>query len=76
MYFKSFVYYTNDDKNGELSINDTIRLVKQCESISDYRRGNLIFSPFALTLIIIFSWSIKREDRCLNFCDRRPGEIE
>ncbi|CAF4481627.1 unnamed protein product, partial [Rotaria magnacalcarata] len=73
MYLKSFVYYTTDEKEGESSINDTIRLVKQCESISDYRRGNLIFSPFALTLILIFSWSIKREKWGLRMCDGRPG---
>ncbi|CAF5006865.1 unnamed protein product, partial [Rotaria magnacalcarata] len=75
MYLKSFVYYTTDEKEGESSINDTIRLVKQCESISDYRRGNLIFSPFALTLILIFSWSIKREKWGLRMCDGRPGKI-
>ncbi|CAF4414183.1 unnamed protein product [Rotaria sp. Silwood2] len=73
MYLKSFVYYITDEKEGELSINDTIYLVKQCESISDYRRGNLIFSPFALTLILIFSWSMKRDELCLHMCDGRPG---
>ncbi|CAF0734551.1 unnamed protein product [Rotaria sordida] len=73
MYLKSFVYYISDEKEGEFSINDTIHLVKQCESISDYRRGNLIFSPFALTLILIFSWSMKRDKQCLDMCDRRPG---
>ncbi|CAF3576654.1 unnamed protein product [Rotaria sp. Silwood1] len=73
MYLKSFVFYITDEKEGEFSINDTIHLVKQCESISDYRRGNLIFSPFALTLIFIFSWSIKRDSLCKDMCDGRPG---
>jgi hypothetical protein len=71
----SFGYFINDDKEEEFSINDTIRLVTQCERISDYRRGNIIFAPFALVLILIFSWSIKREKQCLDMCDGRPGKI-
>ena len=72
MYLKSFVSY-NTGGEEELSINDTLRLVNRCESISDYRKGNLIFSPFALTLILIFSWSVKREKLWLDKCDGRPG---
>ncbi|UJR37331.1 hypothetical protein I4U23_030039 [Adineta vaga] len=75
MYLVSFGYNMNEDHDEEFSINDTIRLVNQCVNISDYRTGNLIFAPFALSLILIFSWSLKREKYCLNMCDGRPALI-
>ncbi|CAF4063529.1 unnamed protein product, partial [Adineta steineri] len=75
MYFMSFGYNLNDDRDEEFSINDTVRLVTQCEHISDYRRGNIIFAPFAFSLILIFSWSLKREEHCLKMCDGRPALI-
>ena len=56
-------------------INTTIHLVKECKSISDYRRENLIFVPFAIALIVMFCFLIKRRKRCLNICDNRPGKI-
>jgi hypothetical protein len=56
-------------------LNDTIHLVKQCERITDYQRGNLIFVPFAITSIFMFSFLIKRQKRCLNKCDGRPSKI-
>ena len=63
----------NGDHDDEFSINDTIRLVNKCVTISDYRTGNLIFAPFAISLILIFSWSLKRRKLCLHMCDGRPG---
>jgi len=75
-HFTSFKYDITDDTKLDLLINDTVRLVARCEKISDYRSGNLIFFPFALTLILIFSWSIKREKKCLKLCDGRPGKIK
>ena len=72
-HFTSFKYeITNETKLDQL-VNDTIRLVAQCQGISNYRTGNLVFFPVALALILIFSWSVKREKRCLNMCDARPG---
>jgi hypothetical protein len=72
-HFTSFKYDITDDTKLDLLVNDTLRLVTQCEKISDYRMGNLIFFPIALSLILIFSWSVKREKRCLKLCDGRPG---
>jgi len=73
MYFVSFGYnITNDEEH--FSINDTIRLVTDCTRISDYRRGNLIFTPCACALILLFSWSIKRETLCTDMCEGRPGK--
>ncbi|CAF1325642.1 unnamed protein product [Adineta steineri] len=74
-HFTSFKYDITDETKLEVLANDTIRLVAQCEKIADYRMGNLIFFPFALTLILIFSWSVKRENLCLSVCDGRPGLI-
>jgi hypothetical protein len=74
-HFTSFKYDITDDTKLDLLVNDTIRLVAQCERISNYRVGNLIFFPFALCLIFIFSWSVKRERRCLDLCDGRPGRL-
>lgn len=75
MYYISFGYnLTNDDEH--FSINETIRLVTDCARISDYRRGNLTFAPCACVLILLFSWSIKRENACLNMCDGRPGKMK
>jgi hypothetical protein len=74
MHLKSFGYFITDDKEVEFSINNTIHLVKQCEMISDHRRGNLIFAPFAVSLILIFSWSVKREKGCIDMCEGRPGK--
>ncbi|CAF4013125.1 unnamed protein product, partial [Rotaria sordida] len=72
-YYKLFKIDKINDENLETSMNDTIHLIRQCEKISDYRKENIIFFPFALTLIFIFSWSIKREKKCLHTCDGRPG---
>ncbi|CAF3816888.1 unnamed protein product, partial [Rotaria sp. Silwood1] len=55
---------------------DIIRLTAQCKLISKYGIGNLIFSPIALALIIIFSWSIKRETRCRTTCNGQPEPCE
>ncbi|CAF0929613.1 unnamed protein product [Adineta ricciae] len=75
MYLISFGYGMNSDHDEEFSINDTIRLVNRCVTISDYRTGNLIFAPFAISLILIFSWSLKRRKLCLHMCDGRPALI-
>jgi hypothetical protein len=73
MYYLSFGYNLTDDEEN-FSINDTIRLVTDCARISDYRRGNLLFAPGACALILLFSWSIKRETLCVKTCDGRPGK--
>ena len=73
-YFASFTHEITDDTNLNELVNETIRLVTQCERISDSYLGNLVFFPIAVCLIIIFSWSVKREQRCLNMCDGRPGK--
>ena len=73
-HFTQFKYDIVDETKLEVIANETIRLVAQCEKISDYRRGNLVFFPVALSLILIFSWSVKREKRCLSLFDARPGE--
>lgn len=73
MYYKSFGYnLTTDDE--DFSLNNTIRLVTECARISDYRRGNLTFAPCACVLILLFSWSIKRQNICLDVFDGRPGK--
>jgi hypothetical protein len=74
-HFKSFKYDITDEIKFDALVNETLRLVTQCEHISDYRKGNLVFFPIALALIVIFSWSVKREARCLQQCDRRPGSL-
>jgi hypothetical protein len=56
-------------------INTTIHLVKECKSISDHRRENLMFVPFAIILILMFCFLIKRRKRCLHICHSRPGKI-
>ncbi|CAF2995113.1 unnamed protein product [Rotaria sp. Silwood2] len=72
-------YYTlfEIDKIYDKTFNhlhkNTIRLVEQCESTLDYVNENFKFFPFALVLIFIFSWLIKREKRCINTCYGRPG---
>jgi hypothetical protein len=73
MHYISFGYNLLNDEEDFL-INDTIRLVTECARISDYRQGNLTFAPFACALILLFSWSIKRENSCLDWCDGRPGK--
>jgi hypothetical protein len=75
MYYHSFGYNLFNDEE-HISINDTIRLVKECARISDYRRGNIIFAPFACALILLFSWTIKRESICLSMCEGRPGNTK
>ncbi len=75
MYFLSFGYNLTTDEE-HVSINDTIRLVNDCTRISDYRRGNLLFAPLACALILLFSWSVKREILCLDMCEGRPGKIK
>ncbi|CAF4643176.1 unnamed protein product [Rotaria sp. Silwood1] len=52
---------------------DIIHLLKKCEKDFDYRKENLSFAPFALSLVIIFSWSIKREKQYSNICYGRRG---
>ncbi len=73
-HFTSFQYGVVNETKFDSLINDTIRLVAKCGKISNYRTGNLIFFPVALALIAVFSWSIKREKRCLDLCDARPGK--
>ncbi|CAF1562766.1 unnamed protein product [Rotaria magnacalcarata] len=75
IHFSWFKYDITDDTKLESLVNETIRLVSHCERISNSRQGNLVFFPIALALIIMFSWSVKRERRCLNLCDGRPGII-
>ncbi|CAF3324558.1 unnamed protein product [Rotaria socialis] len=75
IHFSWFKYDITDDTKLESLVNETIRLVSHCERISNSRQGNLVFFPIALTLIIMFSWSVKRERRCLKLCDGRPGMI-
>ncbi|CAF1401125.1 unnamed protein product, partial [Rotaria sp. Silwood1] len=62
----------NDENVGTLTI-DIIHLLKKCEKDFDYRKENLSFAPFALSLVIIFSWSIKREKQYSNICYGRRG---
>ncbi|CAF3942444.1 unnamed protein product, partial [Rotaria sp. Silwood1] len=62
----------NDENIGTLTI-DIIHLLKKCEKDFDYRKENLSFAPFALSLVIIFSWSIKREKQYSNICYGRRG---
>ncbi len=72
-HFTSFKYDVVNESRLESLINDTVQLVAKCGSIANYRTGNLVFFPIAFALILVFSWSIKRENRCLNLCDGRPG---
>ncbi|CAF4179026.1 unnamed protein product, partial [Adineta steineri] len=58
----------------KILVNHTFRLIKQCEHISDYRRGHIIFAPFALLLILIFSYLTKRKNSCLNISLISPIE--
>jgi hypothetical protein len=74
-HFTSFKYDIVNETKFDALINETIQLVAKCGTISNYRKENLLFFPFALTLIFLFSWSIKREKRCLHVCDGRPGKI-
>jgi len=70
-HFISFQYNTKLDS----IINNTVQSVAKCESISNYRTKIFSFLPIALALIVIFSWTIKRENHCLNLCNGRPGMI-
>lgn len=72
----SFNYDHDQRSDLEALINDTINQVTQCESISDYRMGNLIFFAPAVALIFVFSWSVKREKECVDRCDGRPGNYD
>lgn len=74
-HFTSFKYDVVNETRLEALINETIQLVAKCGNISNYRTENLIFFPISLALILVFSWSIKREKRCLKLCDGRPGKI-
>ncbi|CAF3831803.1 unnamed protein product, partial [Rotaria sp. Silwood1] len=62
----------NDENVGTLTI-DIIHLLKKCERNFDYRKENLSFAPFALSLVIIFSWSIKRDKQYSNIYYGRRG---
>lgn len=73
IHYSSFKYEINDDTKFETIVNETIRLVSRCERISNSRHGNLVFFPVAISLIIVFSWSVKRERKCKRACDGRPG---
>lgn len=73
-HFSSFKYDITDETKLDQLVNDTIRLVTHCEKISDYKMGNMIFFPVALCLILMFSWWVKREKRCITLCDGRPGK--
>jgi hypothetical protein len=72
-HFTSFKYDIVNETKFDALVNDTILLVAKCGSISNYRKGNLIFFPVSLTLIMVFSWSIKREKKCKHLFDGRPG---
>lgn len=72
-HFTSFKYDIVNETRMDALINETIQLVAKCGNISNYRTENLIFFPISLALIVVFSWSIKREKRCLRVCDGRPG---
>lgn len=74
MHFSSFKYEINEDTKLDVLVNETVRLVAQCEHISNSRVGNLVFFPIAVSLIVIFSWSTKREKRCVDLCGGRPGK--
>ncbi|CAF1214242.1 unnamed protein product [Adineta steineri] len=73
-YYKLFQIDRFDHINLEILVNHTFRLIKQCEHISDYRRGHIIFAPFALLLILIFSYLTKRRNSCLNISLISPIE--
>ncbi|CAF4174761.1 unnamed protein product, partial [Adineta steineri] len=73
-YYKLFQIDRFDHINLEILVNHTFRLIKQCEHISDYRRGHIICAPFALLLILIFSYLIKRRNSCLNISLISPIE--
>lgn len=75
-HFTSFKYDVVNETRLDDLINETIHLVTKCGSISNYRVENLVFFPISVALILVFSWSIKREKRCLKICDGRPGNIE
>ncbi|CAF4774680.1 unnamed protein product, partial [Rotaria sp. Silwood1] len=62
----------NNENVGTLTI-DIIHLLKKCEKDFDYRKENLSFAPFALSLVIIFSWSIKRDKQYSNIYYGRRG---
>jgi len=72
-HFISFKYDIVNETRLESLMSDTTQLVAKCEIITNYRTENLIFVPIALALLFIFSWSIQREQRCLQLCDGRPG---
>ncbi|CAF1555083.1 unnamed protein product, partial [Didymodactylos carnosus] len=75
VHFTSFQFGIIDEKRIENIVNDTVRLVTRCEKISDYRIGNLFMFPISLALILLFSWFIKSDKKCLKHCDGRPGII-
>ncbi|CAF4048403.1 unnamed protein product, partial [Rotaria sordida] len=72
-YYKLFEIDKINDKTLGSLLNHTTHLIEECESTLDYRIENLKFFPFALSLIFIFSWSIKRDKQCLKTCNGRPG---
>ena len=59
-HFSSFKYDVVNHTKIENLLNDTIRMVAKCGSISNYRTENLVFFPIAVAMIFFFSWSIKR----------------
>ena len=73
--FAAFEYEITEETRFDVLVNETARLVSRCKGIADYRNGNWVFFPFAVALIILFSWSVKRERKCLHMCDGRPGKL-
>ncbi|CAF3929328.1 unnamed protein product, partial [Rotaria magnacalcarata] len=72
MTFQNEIFHEN---KFNILLQDTIRIVTQRDRILNYRVENLIFAPIALVLIVIFSWSTKRERRCPTACNGRPSII-
>ena len=52
-----------------------IILESYAEVNSNYPVAEWFFFPIALVLIMIFSWSIERDKRCLHRCCDRPGRV-
>jgi hypothetical protein len=73
--WKSFELYNNNQLKYNLSINNTVRAIIQCEHNSILSIDNLIFIFIAIILCFIFSFCIKREKHCINVCNGRPGSI-
>ncbi len=72
-HFTLFKYDVANETRSDSLIIHIIQSVVKCGSIRNYAMKYFVFCPIALALILHFSWLIKREKRCLNLCDGRPG---